>query len=100
MIDEGDIPSIECKMSHRGPKSMRKVDGLSLNFINFYFPAFIPRLNIIKTSLQLSDKRIFFAVCRIKALVLSLIYPAVTWQWVYMSQHTYTFIHTFRQTDK
>jgi hypothetical protein len=26
MIDEGDIPSVECKMSLRGPKSVRKVD--------------------------------------------------------------------------
>jgi hypothetical protein len=28
MIDEGDIPSIKCKMRLRGPKSLRKVDGL------------------------------------------------------------------------
>jgi hypothetical protein len=29
MIDKGDIPSIQCKMSLGGPKSMRKVDGPS-----------------------------------------------------------------------
>jgi hypothetical protein len=29
IIDKGDIPSIQCKMSPRGPKSIRKVDGLS-----------------------------------------------------------------------
>jgi hypothetical protein len=29
MIMEGDIPSIQCKMSFRGPKCVRKVDGLS-----------------------------------------------------------------------
>jgi hypothetical protein len=28
MTDEGDVPSIQCKMSLRGPKCMRKVDGL------------------------------------------------------------------------
>jgi hypothetical protein len=39
MIDEGDIPSIHCKMSLRGPKSMRKVDDLSLIFIDYYVPA-------------------------------------------------------------
>jgi hypothetical protein len=36
MIDEGDIPSIHCKMVLRGPKSMRKVYGLSLIFIDFH----------------------------------------------------------------
>jgi hypothetical protein len=30
MIDEGDILSIQCKMSLRGPKCMGKVDGLRL----------------------------------------------------------------------
>jgi hypothetical protein len=36
MIDKGDIPPIQCKMSLRGPRSMRKVDGPSLIFIDFY----------------------------------------------------------------
>jgi hypothetical protein len=31
MTDKGDIPSIECKISLKGPKSMRKVDGLNLH---------------------------------------------------------------------
>jgi hypothetical protein len=35
-IDKRDILTIECKMIISGPKSMRKVDGLSLNFIDFY----------------------------------------------------------------
>jgi hypothetical protein len=35
MIDNGDIPSIQGKMSLRKPKSMRKVDGLNLIFIEF-----------------------------------------------------------------
>jgi hypothetical protein len=43
MTDKGDIPSIQCKMSLKGPKSMRKVDGLSLIFIDFYVPALTPR---------------------------------------------------------
>jgi hypothetical protein len=33
MIDEGDILSIQRKMSLSGPKSMRKVDGVSLILI-------------------------------------------------------------------
>jgi hypothetical protein len=35
MIDEGALPS----MSLRGPKPVRKVDGLSLVFIDFFVPA-------------------------------------------------------------
>jgi hypothetical protein len=35
MIDELDIPSLLCKMSLRGPKSMRKVDCLGLILIDF-----------------------------------------------------------------
>jgi hypothetical protein len=62
MIGEGDIPSIQCKMSLMGPKSMRKVDGLSLIFIDFYVS---PRLNSTETSLQLSENITLFAVCRI-----------------------------------
>jgi hypothetical protein len=55
MTDEADIPSIQCKMSPRGPKSMRKVGGLSLTFIYFYVPALAPRLNSTEISLQLSE---------------------------------------------
>jgi hypothetical protein len=44
---------------------MRKVDALSLIFIVFYVPALIPLLNSIETSLQLSEKVTFFAVCRV-----------------------------------
>jgi hypothetical protein len=50
MIDKGDIPSIQCKMSLGGPKSMRKVDGLSLIFIDFYVPA------LYRQSLRLGAK--------------------------------------------
>jgi hypothetical protein len=32
MINKGDIPSIQCKMTLRGPKSIRKVNGLILIF--------------------------------------------------------------------
>jgi hypothetical protein len=53
MIDEGDIPSIQCKMGLRGPTSMRKVDDMCLIFIDFYVPALTPRLNSTETSLQL-----------------------------------------------
>jgi hypothetical protein len=65
MIDEGDIPSIQCKTSLRGPKSMRKVDGRSLIFIDFYVPALTPRLINTDTSLQLFENISLFAVYRI-----------------------------------
>jgi hypothetical protein len=65
IIDKGDIPSIQCKMSHEGPKSMRKVDGLSLILIDFYVPALTPRLNSTENSLQLSENIALFTVCRI-----------------------------------
>jgi hypothetical protein len=55
MIEEGDILSIQCKMSLRGPKSKRKADGLSLIFIEFYVLALTSRLNSTETSLQLSE---------------------------------------------
>jgi hypothetical protein len=42
MIDRGDIPPFQCKMSLRGPKSMRKVDGLSLIFIDLYVSTLTP----------------------------------------------------------
>jgi hypothetical protein len=63
MIDEGDISSIICKMSLRGPKFMRKVDGLILIFIDFYVPVLTPRLNSTETSLQLSENITLFAIC-------------------------------------
>jgi hypothetical protein len=66
MIDEGDIPSVQCKMSLRGPKSIRKVDGLSLIFIDVYVPAFTPRFKSTESSLQLSENITLFAVCRIR----------------------------------
>jgi hypothetical protein len=51
MIDEGDIPAIQCKMSLRG--SVRKGDGLSLFLID-YVSALTPSLSSTETSLQLS----------------------------------------------
>jgi hypothetical protein len=65
VIDKGDIPSIQFKMSLKGPKSMRKVDGQSLYFIDFYVPALTPRLNSTETSLQISQNITLFAICRI-----------------------------------
>jgi hypothetical protein len=44
---------------------MRKVDGPSLIFIDFYVSALTPRLNSTETSLQLSDNITLFEVCRI-----------------------------------
>jgi hypothetical protein len=53
MIDEGGIPSIQCKTSLKG--FMKKVDDLSLIFTDFYVPAPTPRLNSTENSLQLSE---------------------------------------------
>jgi hypothetical protein len=64
-IHEGDIPSIQCKMNLRGPKSMRKVDGLSLIFIDFYVPALTPRLNSTESSLQRYENATLFALTRL-----------------------------------
>jgi hypothetical protein len=71
MIDKGGIPSIQCKMSLRVSKSMRKVDGLRFSFIDFYVPALTPLLSSTETSLQLSENIMLFAVCRIYTVVIS-----------------------------
>jgi hypothetical protein len=55
MIDKGDIPSIPCKMSLRMPKSVRKADGLSHIFTDFYVSALTPRIDSTETSLQVSE---------------------------------------------
>jgi hypothetical protein len=55
MTDKGDILSIQCKMNLWGPKSMRKVDGLSLIFFDLYVPVLTPDLSNTETSLQLSE---------------------------------------------
>jgi hypothetical protein len=68
VIDEGDIPSIQCKMSLREPESVRKIDGLSPIFINFYVPALTPRLSSTETLLQLSENITLFAVCFVCAI--------------------------------
>jgi hypothetical protein len=71
MTDEGDVLSVQCKMSLRGSKSMRKVVDLSLTFVECHVPALISHLNSTKTSLQLSDNITFFAVCCIYTGVIS-----------------------------
>jgi hypothetical protein len=71
IIEDGDMPFIQCKMSVKEPKSMSKVDGLSLVFIDFYVPALTPRLNSTETSLQLSENITIFAFCRIYTDVIS-----------------------------
>jgi hypothetical protein len=57
MIDKEDIPSFQCKMSLRRPKSVKKVDSVSLIFIDIYIQALTPRLNSTETSQQLSECR-------------------------------------------
>jgi hypothetical protein len=65
IIGQGDIPSFQCKVSFQGPKSARKVDGLSLIFIDSYVPALKPHVSGTETSLQLSENVTLFAVCDI-----------------------------------
>jgi hypothetical protein len=50
---------------------MRKVDGLSLTFIDFYVSALTTRLNSTETSLQLSENITLSAVSRIYTGVIS-----------------------------
>jgi hypothetical protein len=61
MISEGDIQSIQRKVSLKGPKFVRKIDDMILNFIDFY----VPRLNSTEASLKLSQKMTLFAVFRL-----------------------------------
>jgi hypothetical protein len=49
MIDEGDVPSVQCNMNLNG--SVREIDGFSLIFIDVSIPALTPRLNSTETSL-------------------------------------------------
>jgi hypothetical protein len=58
MIDKQDIPSIQCKMSLRGPKTMRKVDGLSFIFIDFYVPELISLVNSKSSYLNIQLKTV------------------------------------------
>jgi hypothetical protein len=65
MIDKVDISSDQCQMSPRGPKSMRKANGLSLIVIAFIFQrshhvsvALRPRCSFLRTYP-------LFAVCHI-----------------------------------
>jgi hypothetical protein len=51
MFDRGDILFIQCKIKLKGPKSMRKVENLSLTLSDFYVPARTLRLNSTKSSL-------------------------------------------------
>jgi hypothetical protein len=52
-------------MSLRGPKSMRKVDGLIVIFIDLYIPVLTRRLCSTETLLQLSENINLLVVCRI-----------------------------------
>jgi hypothetical protein len=71
MIGREDIPAIQYKISLRGPKYVREVVGLSLIFVNFCVAELTPCLNGTETSLQLSENKTLFAVCRICTGVIS-----------------------------
>jgi hypothetical protein len=63
MFHKGDVPSIQCKMSLRAPKNMRKVDDMSLIFIDCCVLVFTPRLSSAETSLQLYENVTVVTVC-------------------------------------
>jgi hypothetical protein len=67
MIDEGDVPSVQFtrKMSLNRSNCVTEIDGLNLNFVDFYVPLLKPHLGCTETSLQLSENTSFFAFCRI-----------------------------------
>jgi hypothetical protein len=67
MIDGGDILSTQCKIGLKGPKSMRRVDDLSLIFIDFYVPALTPRVSNAETLLQISDNLLSFASIQVSS---------------------------------
>jgi hypothetical protein len=71
VIEKWVIPFVQSKMSLRGPKTMRKVDDLSLIFFYFYVPALTPFPNSTDASLRLSENITLFAVCRIYTGVIS-----------------------------
>jgi hypothetical protein len=71
MIDERDILSIQRKMSLRESKSVSKVDGPNLIFIDFYGPTLTPHLNSSETLLQVSENITLFEVCHIYTGVIS-----------------------------
>jgi hypothetical protein len=50
---------------------MREVDRLCLLFIDFYVPVLTPRLDCIKTALQLSENISLLAFCGIETGVIS-----------------------------
>jgi hypothetical protein len=77
VIDKGDIPSIQYKKITRGPKSMRKVYGLCLIFIDFHVSALTPHLNSTETSLQLSEHNPFCGLWHIYTGVISKVTPGV-----------------------
>jgi hypothetical protein len=63
MINEGDVPSVQCEKSLRWSVSTREVDDPRLILIYFNVPALAPRLNGIETALQLSENITLFAKC-------------------------------------
>jgi hypothetical protein len=71
MTGNEDAPPIQCKLSLRGPKCIRKVDGVNLIIIDFYIIGLTPRLNSTETTPQLSENITLFAICRIYTSVIS-----------------------------
>jgi hypothetical protein len=65
MIGEGDISSIQCKMSIRGPKSMSKVDDPSLIFTDFYVLVSLRSVTYIQVSSAERPRHQMFAAYHI-----------------------------------
>jgi hypothetical protein len=64
ITDEGDIPSLQCKVSLRGPKSVRTLDCLSLIFITFMFQGLRHVPIALRPRCKLSENISLFAACR------------------------------------
>jgi hypothetical protein len=64
-LTKGIFRPFNIKVSCRWPKSMRKVDGLSLVLIDFYVLALMPCLNTSETLLQLSENNLLCGLLHI-----------------------------------
>jgi hypothetical protein len=55
VVEEGNLPSFQCKTSFDWCAPMGEVDGLSLLFINLNVSALTPRLHCGESALEFSN---------------------------------------------
>jgi hypothetical protein len=70
-IYKRNVPSIKFKVRFRRFTPKREVDPLTHFIIDFYVPVLTPRLDCIKTALQLSENSSLLAFCSIETGVIS-----------------------------